>query len=113
VAARNQAIEAGFSRSYQRELLIIHRKAMVSSTNIHAGSSTKEPGGEIGTSSSSKFLPTLKLVLRYSDLITELTPGDASHIEKIESFGTHNEDGDITMEIDHDNRDGKAGKHNG
>jgi len=62
---------------------------------------------------SPKFLPTLKLVLCYSDLITELTPGDASHMEKIESFGTHNEDGDITMEIDDDNRDGKAGKHNG
>jgi len=34
-------------------------------------------------------------------------------MEKIESFGNHNEDGDITMEIDHDSRDGKVGKHTG
>ena len=55
MAARNQAIEARFSRGYQQELLIIHRKAMASSANIQAGSSTKEPGGEIGASSLQMF----------------------------------------------------------
>ena len=50
--ARNLAIKARFSyvsRAYQRDSLIIHHKAMAICADLDAGSSAKEPGGEIGT----------------------------------------------------------------
>ena len=52
--AKTLAVKAPFSyasRAYQRDSLIIHHKAMAICADLDAGSSTKEPGGEIGTSS--------------------------------------------------------------
>jgi len=61
----------------------------------------------------SKILPYSKPALCYSDIVTQLTPGDASLMSTIESFAIHDENGDISMEIDDDSRDGTAGMHNG
>ena len=48
-----------------------------------------------------------------SDIITQPIPGDAFRMKTIESFGTHDEDGPIAVEIDHGSRDGTTGTHNG
>ena len=61
----------------------------------------------------SKFLPYSKPGLCYSDIVTQLTPGDTSLMGTIESFAIHDENEDISLEIGHDSRDGTTGRHNG
>jgi len=58
------------------------------------------------------LFPTLKPALCYSDIVTQLTPGDAARMRTIESFAINDENRDISMEIDDDIRDGTTGTHN-
>jgi len=64
----------------------------------------------------SDFLPVhLQLMLSDLDIATQLSRTGASRVKTIDSstsLVTHNEGGDISMEIDCDNRDSAAGTHN-
>ena len=111
MAVRNQTIEARFSRGYQREshLSQSHGPRCESSCRI-IYQRTRWRNWYV---KSPNFFPTLKLVLYFSDIVTQLTPGESSRMKSIETFGTQDEDGYTAIEIDQDSRDGTTGTHNG